>query len=93
MGVMGGAKYTNQEITLGPGDSINVYSDGVNEAMSVNREQFGNDKLIETVGKIECADPKCTVETIMAEVKKHAEGAQQSDDITIVSLLLKSLKS
>ena len=63
-----------------------LYSDGVTEAMSVEGELYGEQHLESLLQGHESAHPRDLVEAIRADVATHAEGAEQSDDITVLVL-------
>ena len=80
------AKYKSFELTLQPGDELLVYSDGVNEAFSADGVEYGNDQLEAFVNAHSDLGPQELVEALRADVARWAEGAEQSDDITILAL-------
>ena len=47
LGVMGGMKYRQREFSLGPGDCLFVYTDGVPEATDGQNQLFGTERLLE----------------------------------------------
>jgi serine phosphatase RsbU (regulator of sigma subunit)/pSer/pThr/pTyr-binding forkhead associated (FHA) protein len=69
---------------LQPGDKIVIYSDGVTEAQNVQGEFFEKKRLREIVRRH--APESCTAihDAIQGAVSAFAEGARQSDDITVV---------
>ncbi len=76
------AKYKSFETTLHPGDALILYTDGVTEAVNPALELFGEKRLEESVAKSSshfCSD-------IEADVIKFADGAEQADDMTMLSL-------
>lgn len=86
LGTFDTAKYRQETITLGPGDELLLYTDGVNEAFSANDEEFGNDRLESWLANHQDLAPEDLVRGLRAEVAQWAEGAEQSDDITILAL-------
>jgi len=74
---------------LSPGDQFVIYTDGVTEAMNVKGEQFGKEALDACVRG--GASAQATLNNILAAVKQHAQGFEQSDDLT--ALVLKVLPS
>ena len=62
-------------------------TDGVTEAMDKEKNLYSEKRLEETLNNI---DGSLSVEEILAEVRKdieiHAEGAEQSDDITMLGV-------
>ena len=63
---------------------MTVYTDGVSEAMNYENELFGMEHLREFVA----ASPDNATElgkSVLADVKRHANGRPQNDDITLMS--------
>ena len=82
-------EYTENKVTLKPGDEIFLYTDGVVEATDLNKELYGTDRLSSCINSIK--DENC--EKICKEVKNDVEnfyfGVDQFDDITELSLKFK----
>jgi serine phosphatase RsbU (regulator of sigma subunit) len=72
-----------EEVTLTPGDTLAVYSDGVTEAATAKGEEFGECRLIETLRLQRHLPVSTLLETIVATVQKFSDG-EQADDITLV---------
>jgi serine phosphatase RsbU (regulator of sigma subunit)/anti-sigma regulatory factor (Ser/Thr protein kinase) len=51
LGLLPGMHYAEQEVALGPGDSVLLYSDGLVEAHNPQREMFGFPRLQECLGR------------------------------------------
>jgi sigma-B regulation protein RsbU (phosphoserine phosphatase) len=85
LGARAGIVYAEAELTLAPGDTLFLYTDGVSEAMSAADEVFGEERLARELARV-CADG-CTgmLADLMQALTEHAAGAEQSDDITMVS--------
>ena len=80
------AKYRTETLMLEPGDKLVLYTDGVNEAFNVSEEEYGNPRLEEFLSGHGDLRPKELVEALRADVAAWAEGAEQSDDVTILVL-------
>ncbi len=78
------AKYRQETITLQPGDELILYTDGVNEAFSLGEEEYGNDRLDAFLAAHNDMRPEELVRALRNDVAAWAEGAEQSDDITIL---------
>lgn len=74
------------EIELKPGDRIVAYTDGVNEAMDGNEEEFGDDKFYELVREHASRSSSEFTQFIVEALNKHRGDADQSDDITLATL-------
>lgn len=80
-------EYKTETIQLNPGDELLLYTDGVTEATNTNRELFGDDRLIESLKKMplsQAGKPHDVCDYLLKEVKRFANGAEQSDDITML---------
>lgn len=79
--------YVTGKLQLRPHDRILLYTDGVTEAFNPGWEEFGEERLEQVVNSCREADPEAVVQQIQRQVESFATGAEQSDDITIVSFL------
>ena len=86
LGTFETAKYRSTSITLVPGDELLLYTDGVNEAFSVDVEEYGNDRLEAFLSAHTSLHARSLVDALKADVESWTEGAEQSDDITILAL-------
>jgi len=86
LGPMEGSKYSTMELQLNPGDSLLLYTDGVDEAMNINDEFYTKDKILRTVEASQAETAEELVKDVMNSVKEFSKGAAQSDDITLVGL-------
>jgi serine phosphatase RsbU (regulator of sigma subunit) len=84
MGIMEGQTYTPCEVSLAPGDSLILFSDGVTDAASVRNESFSNKGLMAALGAEGPSHPSALGERLVKAVKRHALGRSQNDDITLV---------
>jgi len=85
LGVTTAATFEDAELRLRPGDALFLYTDGVSEAMDVAGHVFGEDRLAEELARAAGADCGGIIDAVLAAVARHAEGAEQSDDITMVA--------
>jgi sigma-B regulation protein RsbU (phosphoserine phosphatase) len=79
--------YETESIDLQPGTRLVAYTDGVTEAENAAMEQYGNERLLEEVGKMgHDMDNKTAVDQLYRSVLDFTNGNPQNDDITIISL-------
>lgn len=85
-GLMEDVQYREQTLTLNPGDSIYLYTDGVTEALNPEQELFGDDRLYEILNRhrAQAGEPETFVQAIYREVQAFADGEPQADDITML---------
>jgi phosphoserine phosphatase RsbU/P len=89
VGVIDDAKYTADKLALEPGDSIYLYTDGVNEAMNKNGDLFSDKRLEQEIIRLKKKSIKEIIDGIMGEVELFAKDTQQSDDITMMVIQYK----
>ena len=85
VGITRKVNYSSETIPLKPGDRLLIYTDGINEAMNQNREQFGDYRLMEAFS--ETADIQSAEEalaSIQSKVDDFTGSEPQHDDITMV---------
>jgi serine phosphatase RsbU (regulator of sigma subunit) len=86
LGALPGLKYADQVVTLQPGQKLVIYTDGVVEAENCKEEQFGEERLAALAAGNSALSARQLVEAIIEDVDRFADGAKQSDDITVVVL-------
>jgi phosphoserine phosphatase RsbU/P len=86
VGAFSDARYEQDTIDLDPGDLVVVFSDGVTEAFNAAGEEFGNDRLLDSVRAHADRPPGEVLEQIMAAVRGFVKDAVPSDDVTVVVL-------
>jgi len=85
-GAMEDIQFTEAEMVLTAGDSLYLYTDGVNEAMNAADQLFGNDRMQEVLVRYGQAGCVAMVDGISRELTEFVDGAEQSDDITMLAL-------
>ena len=73
-------------VTLSPLDTVVVYTDGINEALDDEGNEFGQDQL---KGVLREAGPQSVdflVKTIVERVQHFSSGHPQNDDITLAAI-------
>ena len=86
LGLMPGIRYRQNTVTLSPGDTILLYTDGVTEAMNSEGEQFGIERLREIFAAAPPMDAHEASLAVFGAVSAFADGTPQSDDVTCLSL-------
>lgn len=81
--------YRQHEITFHPGDELFLYTDGVTEAENHSLTLFGSERLIEMANNYLGMPIKEFVVSIKNEVDRFTKGAEQADDITMLTLRYK----
>ena len=86
IGVMEDTAYQTQETQIVAGDMVMLYTDGLTEAMNAEQALFGQQRIVETV-RGNGASPKHLLDSLSQAVAKFVDGAEQSDDLTMLAIL------
>ena len=74
------------EVVLAPGDQVLLYTDGVTEARDATGKMYGAVRLMQTFSDHGRQPPGELLRTIESDLTRHARGADQHDDITLIAL-------
>jgi serine phosphatase RsbU (regulator of sigma subunit) len=80
------AKYTAHEMTLVPGDTLLLYTDGLTEAENTQKELFGEARALETAAAVSAMTAQEQLGQIRDRVRQFVDQAEQSDDLTLLSI-------
>ena len=72
-----------EERELSPGDILAFFTDGVTEAFDEAGEEFGEERLIESLRRNRKQSPRAMVATIVEEIRQFGR-CEQFDDITLM---------
>ena len=86
-------KYKGQQLTLAPGKTLLLYTDGLTEAENGNHDQFGERRILDVLEKSGAADPETLVRELADAVHAFTEPAEQSDDLTMLAIRYLGKKS
>jgi sigma-B regulation protein RsbU (phosphoserine phosphatase) len=86
LGVMPELPYTCAQLQLSAGDMLLSYTDGVTEAFNSDLTAYGEARLKTLAEQSQQASSQDMVERIFTDVSEFANGAPQSDDITVAAL-------
>ncbi len=84
LGVEMNARYTANELTLLPGDTLFLYTDGLTEAENIRKELFGERRALETAAISGTLTASEQMERMQQAVHTFVDGAEQSDDLTML---------
>ena len=79
-------QFNETHLQLEHGDTLLLFTDGVTEAMNINEEEYGDDRLTNTLKKVTTLNCQQIIDAVKADVKVFAGEAEQSDDITLLAL-------
>lgn len=87
VGVIGGFPFEAESMVMKDGEALFLYTDGVTEAEDHHQRQFGEEKLLLSLAEARQEGMRTAqefIESIYDAVERHAQGAEQSDDITML---------
>jgi sigma-B regulation protein RsbU (phosphoserine phosphatase) len=85
VGVFANNSFLLDHVSMGPGDQLFLYTDGVTESRDVDGKFFGMDRMLEVVTQPGRAAGELT-EAVDEAVRRYTGAAEQHDDITMLAL-------
>lgn len=89
IGVMTDFKFTAQEAQISPFTTIFLYTDGLTEAQNSHHELFDEKRIFDVAQSSLSKDrqkPRLIIEDMTKEVRSFVNGAEQSDDLTMLAI-------
>ena len=86
LGILEHFDYEGDSMDFLVGTKMLVYTDGLTEAENPQKKQFGEEQLIHTVENLTFLSSREIVTTLDTKVRHFANGAEQSDDLTILCI-------
>ncbi len=89
VGIFEDVSFTPETLTLRPGDSLLLYTDGVTEAFNTAGELFSSERLHELVSRLGPRTVSQLVNGVLGEIRSFTKDAEQSDDVTMIAVQFK----
>jgi sigma-B regulation protein RsbU (phosphoserine phosphatase) len=86
VGLFADATYDEGLVTLAPGETVVVFSDGVTEARNGRHVEFGDERLLAAVSGHQGESPQALVAAVLDDLRAFCGDAVQYDDITMVAV-------
>ena len=90
LGLFPESEYLSGRVSLQEGDVLVVYTDGVLDAVNTEQEQFGEERLRETVRTSLSLSASEICRRIALRMDAFSAGSPQWDDVTLVVVKVKS---
>jgi len=87
LGLVERSPYASGRMILLPGEALLLYTDGITEAMDPDETLYSDQRLEQFLALNRGSRPRQMIGDLVADVKRFASGAPQSDDITALALL------
>jgi serine phosphatase RsbU (regulator of sigma subunit) len=88
LGVFSRLNYSSASVQLASGDALFLYTDGVPEATTAERDDFTSERLVAALHHSSTLSCQDLIRRVTREVLAFTAGAPQSDDITMLALRL-----
>jgi serine phosphatase RsbU (regulator of sigma subunit) len=88
LGLWPGIKFVGEEIDSILDSPLFIYTDGLNEAENREQQQFGDDRLLDTLSQLHANNAREVVEALETAVEAHRDGADPNDDLTMMCLYI-----
>jgi phosphoserine phosphatase RsbU/P len=86
LGITSEATFASSEITLQPGDTLVLFTDGVVEAFNAAGEEFSDNRWLNVIRSLPNLNAQQTLQYLMKSVEDFVGATRQSDDITCLVL-------
>ena len=95
LGALDASTYREDSVTLGEGDVLVLFSDGVTEARNSAKDFYGRERLVRLLEETETAGLSASgiKDLIIEDARRFAGNAHQADDMTVVVLKATAARS
>jgi serine phosphatase RsbU (regulator of sigma subunit)/pSer/pThr/pTyr-binding forkhead associated (FHA) protein len=85
LGLIEGMDFESCQITIEPGESLILFTDGVTESRNVKDEEFKMPNVERVLKEAGDLGPRGLAERLVGAVNQHASGRAPHDDVTVVA--------
>jgi sigma-B regulation protein RsbU (phosphoserine phosphatase) len=85
IGLIEDLEITTETVTLAPGDTLLLYTDGVTEMINAQRQEFGSERLAALVGQNTNLPAREIIQTLRHSLHEFGNGRAFADDTTIIA--------
>lgn len=82
--------YTEEVIAFNVNDLLFIYTDGVNEAEDINRNDFGYERMESSIKQNMRSTSRGIINSLLYDINEFTGSTVQYDDITMISIVRKS---
>lgn len=85
--------YDKQSFTMNPGDSLIMFTDGLSEEHSKDREMFGSERIEQLLNRFSALSAKEITENLINEAMRWRGNQEAHDDLTLLSMKFKETRA
>jgi sigma-B regulation protein RsbU (phosphoserine phosphatase) len=86
LGILNDAAFVAGETTLGSGDRVLLYTDGVTEAEGPQDQEYGEERVGAFLDAHRNSDPRAMIDDLLADVLRHCGPERPRDDMTLMAV-------
>ena len=86
IGVMSDYSFCAQETHMNYNDLLFLFTDGLTEAENIDKELFGEERMIEKLNQLMHFSPRVIIDKMQENVGEFVGEAEQSDDLTMLAI-------
>jgi sigma-B regulation protein RsbU (phosphoserine phosphatase) len=86
LGLFCEGQYPTETVTLRPGDSLLLYTDGLTEARNVADEEYGEERLSRLTGQRHALRAEALVDACLEDLSTFLAGTPLADDLTLMAI-------
>ena len=86
LGIEADYEYKAQTTQMTYNDLLFLYTDGLTEAENANHELYGEQRMMQCLSAMSVTRPREIIESLQDNVEVFVDGAQQSDDLTMLAV-------
>ena len=79
-------EFQSQTTQMAYNDVLFLYTDGLTEAENSHHEQYGEQRMLQLLSAVTDSRPRDMIGHVQADVEQFVDGAQQSDDLTMLAI-------
>ena len=84
LGLFEDFSYQAQSCHLEEKSALFLFTDGVTEAEDEKKTLYSDERLLSFLSTIPQENPQTVIESVLKDIQRHVNGAEQSDDITMM---------
>lgn len=86
IGIIEDYTYQNNTQRLNAHDTVILYTDGITDSINEHEENFGKDRLLETLNKCKSKKPADIIAKVSKEIRTFNNHVPQSDDMILMAI-------
>ena len=84
LGIRSDSSYRMERLELQPGDTLTIYTDGIEDFFNPDGQAFGSGRLAEAILRHAGQPPRAFIDLLFRDLDAFAAGERPNDDLTII---------